>query len=318
MSLKFGKSKSKSTTDMQNTVTGTEKFQEGYDSLGKMLKGGLNEPQQQGLDMLQGANPYAETIQNANAAIGGISQRYTPFQSAPSRQSGFVAGSGSPDQVDAKTAADYMGLYKNPWENDVVKATNDDLTHTYDILQNRNKMAAATGGAFGGGRQGVNEAATADDFLRNVASTTGNLRSAGFTTAVNAGAGDAGRALSADTTNVNNQFAYDTNNTNREQANNQFNVGAGYQGDQQQLQAINSQIDAVAKQAGISAEQAEMFRNNALDLIKTGQISFGQLEELLKLQTTTFGNHQVGTGTGSNTSFGASASLGDLWKPSGG
>lgn len=132
-----------------------------------------------------------------NLGIGGAGQTGT---AEASRLTSQLAGF-TPDQVRAGTGAQYMGAYQNPYENQVVQATINDL----DIARMRqglsDRAAATAAKAFGGSRQGVAEALTNEASMRNMGNVVSNLRSAGFNTAAALGQTDASRFLTADQLN---------------------------------------------------------------------------------------------------------------------
>jgi hypothetical protein len=101
-------------------------------------------------------------------------------------------------QLRAGTAAGGMPSYTNPWENQVVGQTTQDLYRAKQLTDQETAAAATQAGAFGGSRHGVADAETNKNFLDAVARSAGQLRQAGFTTEAGLGAADADRALSAD------------------------------------------------------------------------------------------------------------------------
>jgi hypothetical protein len=143
------------------------------------------------------ANYGTAEKQLRDLGIGGVGQTGTAEASRLTEKlSGYT-----PDQIRAATGAQYMGAYQNPYENQVVQSTINDL----DIARMRQGLAdrasATAAKAFGGSRQGVAEALTNEASMRNLGSIVSNLRSAGFNTAAQLGQADASRFLSADQSN---------------------------------------------------------------------------------------------------------------------
>lgn len=96
-----------------------------------------------------------------------------------------------PGSLKSTNIMDYM----NPYTNDVVNASLGDLSHAYDQTKVADNASATAAHAFGGTRQAVQRANTTDDYLRNVSSTSANLRSGAFDRAQSAAQYDIGAGL---------------------------------------------------------------------------------------------------------------------------
>ncbi len=131
-----------------------------------------------------------------NPALQGIAMRM-----AGSADRDYSLGAAGPG-VDAKSGAAFSDAYRNPFESQVVGSTMAALDQERAKIANRNKAAAAAGGALGSGGLAIQQAQTDSDYLDNVARTIGDLRSRGFETAQQFGQSDASRKLAGDTTNV--------------------------------------------------------------------------------------------------------------------
>ena len=94
-----------------------------------------------------------------------------------------------------------VDAYMNPYTNQVVDTTLADLGQNYARTVNSSDLQQAAGGAFGGGRHAIREAQVADDYLRNVGSTTAQLRNQAFNAASGLIQGDQNRALLASQAN---------------------------------------------------------------------------------------------------------------------
>lgn len=103
----------------------------------------------------------------------------------------FINGDGGRGAKGSTYLKDYM----NPYEDQVVRATSDDLGQFEGATRARQALAMAGNGAFGGSGAALTQGQTEGELARARASTIGGLRSRGFETAVSAGQGDAGRYL---------------------------------------------------------------------------------------------------------------------------
>ena len=79
--------------------------------------------------------------------------------------------------------ANGMGMYQNPYENQVVQGALGDIEQQRRAQQVQNQASAAQSGAFGGSRHGVVESLTNAAAQQNAGNTGANLRSQGFNTA---------------------------------------------------------------------------------------------------------------------------------------
>lgn len=110
--------------------------------------------------------------------VGGMSVPTDPYgQSAAAYRGALGAAAGSP------YAADIMGMYANPYQQDVIDNTTNNMMRNNAIMQSQNGMNAANAGAFGGSRHGVVEAITNAETNRNIGDMTGQLSQQGFNTA---------------------------------------------------------------------------------------------------------------------------------------
>ncbi|HYF34914.1 MAG TPA: hypothetical protein VD994_06435 [Prosthecobacter sp.] len=103
----------------------------------------------------------------------------------------------------AKTAADFMDLYKNPYEQDVVSTMLADLAEAKKRADNAASMGATAAGAFGNhSGAALRQAQVDDDYLRTVGSASAGVRSQGFRDRVGFGGADASRRLTGDIANA--------------------------------------------------------------------------------------------------------------------
>lgn len=94
-----------------------------------------------------------------------------------------------------------LGSYMNPYTDSVVDSTISDLNKARELAENETSSFLAGNNAFGNSRGGILTAQNNDNFLRNVARTSAQLRSAGFDTAAGLQQADANRRLQADSAN---------------------------------------------------------------------------------------------------------------------
>lgn len=134
--------------------------------------------------------------------------------------------------------------YMNPYTNDVINATTDNMMRNNDLLLDQNATAAIQGGAFGGSRHGVVDAVTNAETTRSIGDMEANLRNTGYNTAM---------GNSFDHFNAMGGLAGDAVNY----GNNMFNVGNELT--QQQAQAGNT---ANAVNQGIMDAAAQIFGGN--------------------------------------------------------
>lgn len=124
----------------------------------------------------------------------------------------------NPQQVTAnQLATTNMSPYTNPYEDAVVKATQDDMLRSNDINRDQLGAQAQMANAFGGSRHGIAMSENDRNMTDQMARATAGLRQAGFQ-------------------NAQNQAQYDISNNLQGQMANQ---GAGLQGNQQRMGAAN-------------------------------------------------------------------------------
>ena len=81
-----------------------------------------------------------------------------------------------PGQIASTNLQPYM----NPYNQNVVDLTTQDLERQRQMMQNQIGAQAGAAGAFGGSRHGVESALTNENFMRNLAQTSAGLRQQGF------------------------------------------------------------------------------------------------------------------------------------------
>jgi hypothetical protein len=123
------------------------------------------------------------------------------FQQASGALTGAIGGTQAemgfrPMEVAAQQAAGGIGTYMNPYTQQVIDLTGQDIERQRQMAMNQLGAQASAAGAFGGSRQGVAESLTNAEFARQSANVAAQLRQQGF-----------GTALGAAQTDVANQFA---------------------------------------------------------------------------------------------------------------
>jgi hypothetical protein len=154
----------------------------------------------------QGYAPLSFNQQQAQEQARKLNGAGAPALDMAVNGAGGVLGY-NPMMVTANTAANPnaaagMADWMNPYTSSVIDASLGDLSHARDMQGVKDNASATAAHAFGGTRQAVQNSLTSDDYLRNVASTTAGLRSAGFNTAAGLAQQDASRGLQANEFNA--------------------------------------------------------------------------------------------------------------------
>lgn len=258
-----------------------------------------------------GANPYQNASQSMTQSFNALSglgrqvaqntqaHTYNPAlanaaQMAAQRTDG--ADYSAAMQQGPQAIANLMSRYQNPYEDQVVQSSADQVMRSLQQQQMRNGDNAIAAGAFGGGRHGVVEAISNSEAQRNIGDLTGQLRSQGFNTA----AGLAGQDI-ANTMNVNaqnqaalnaqrqfgagNQMQANLANQAAQNAAAQFNAGNRQDANFQNQAALNQarQFNAGQRTASQNAYVQNM-QSIANNLANLGQVSFGMGNSLNQQQ----------------------------------
>ena len=119
-------------------------------------------------------NPYQQASGAQNAALGATRQ-------AMQGNAGATAATYDPAlQARPGAISGGIGGYMNPYENDVVQQTSNDLMRQNEQMQVQNAANASAAGAFGGSRHGLVEAQTNEATQRALANTSAGLRNQGW------------------------------------------------------------------------------------------------------------------------------------------
>ena len=144
-----------------------------------------------------------------------LQQSQNPFQQASSAQTDALAANragmgmvgaganvlgGALDRTNqgmTQTAAGGMSTYQNPYEDQVVQKSMQDIGNQGLKMQNTLGAQAQAAGAFGGSRHGIAEAELATNTQQQMLDQAAKLRAQGFNTALGASQADLGRQLGA-------------------------------------------------------------------------------------------------------------------------
>ena len=167
----------------------------------------LSPQQQQAItSATQGVGAYQPYLQQGSAAIGqgigavgaGLDTMGSALGQLPAAQQGYrdqqnamlqaqALGQAGTQQAQAMTAgADYgfdptsYQQYMDPYMNDVIQQQYQDIQRQGDIAKQGANAQAVGSGAFGGSRQGIQQAEINRNVLDQQARTGSQLRSAGF------------------------------------------------------------------------------------------------------------------------------------------
>lgn len=102
-----------------------------------------------------------------------------------------------PERVAAESAAAGIQTYMNPYTQEVIDRSMQDIGTAQQQAMNQLGAQATAARAFGGSRQGVAEALTNQNFINQLATTAAGLRQQGFQTALGAAQQDVANQMQA-------------------------------------------------------------------------------------------------------------------------
>ncbi len=183
----------------------------------------------------------------------GAGQRFD----APTSYQGYAAQGFDPSSVSA---------YMNPYEDQAVQQALGDISRQGDIARNRLSGQAVQAGAFGGARQGLQEAELGRNILEQQGRTAAGMRQAGYQQAM----GQAQQSF--------------MDQQRRAQAQAQFGTQAGMSALQQQQQRQLQQAQMLSGIGGLQGSQA-IQRAQTLGQLGSGLagIGAGQSQEAIRL-----------------------------------
>lgn len=245
------------------------------------------------------AGAWADYLRNPENGVSQMIRGNAQLQPFTTPQANTAQGGGP---VVANQAAAYSSAYRNPYEDQVVGSTIADLTKSFDRAQNSLRANyggqgwSPTAGAPAG--EQIAAAEGADNFLRTLGSTVGNLRSQGFDTANRFGAVDAGNALSAS-----------GQNADLSQRLSMFNASQGDTADARAIGTIQQMINNAGTQQQLGGQAVQQQYN-------MGGGGIAQLLAALGIQVPAFGSNAGGfnfadtSGVASGTSSGTTTGTG--------
>jgi hypothetical protein len=212
---------------------------------------------------------------------------FTPLNDTQTGAEGITAGVAgyTPQNVTAGQLGNTdLSRYMNPFTQDVIDSTLADVDrNTYKSQENAKGNAAAVG-AFGGDRQGIEQAEIAGAGDRTKAITAANLRSQNFGQAQSAATADINRTMAADSANQ--QAGIAGANLGLNAAGQLFQQGEvgrqaqdqGRQFDYGEFQRqINDPYNKLSWANGIATGAAPLFATQNITATSPGPSQFGQI-----------------------------------------
>ncbi len=178
-----------------------------------------------------------------------------------------------------------LSPYMNPFTQSVIDTSLADLSRARDVQRVADNQGATAAHAFGGSRQGVADSLTNDAYLRNVASTTANLRSSGFDRAVAAATADLDRLLGASQFNSGQSYDAQKTNVGNRLVADQFNTGTALDVARtnvaNDMAGANFRLNAAGAMAGLGDQElnAELKRAGALAAVGDAQQQNQQMRD---------------------------------------
>ena len=167
-----------------------------------------------------------------------------------------------------------INQYMNPYTQNVIDSTMNDLDMARQNALNNTGVAATRGGAFGGDRHGIMEAQNNNDYMQNVARTSAQLRNQGFQNAQRAAMGDVSAQNQAFSSNAAMAQQAGLANQAAQNARDQF---VGQTANQNAMQTALANQNASNRAAAINAQLAQAnnqfnaSQNMAQDRFNAGQ-----------------------------------------------
>ena len=217
----------------------------------------------------------ADALNQARNGIGAA-MSYTP--GAIAMPGAVTPGSVSAVPISAGMLRDTdLSPYMNPFTQGVIDTSLADLSRARDVQRVADNQSATAANAFGGSRQGVADSLTNDAYMRNVASTSANLRSSGFDRAVAAATSDLDRLLGASQFNSGQSYDAQKTNVGNRLAADQFNTGTALDVARtniaNDMAGANFRMTAAGAMAGLGDQElnAELKRAGALAAVGDAQ-----------------------------------------------
>lgn len=260
---------------------GGQAMQNGNSKGGQSMAGMLPQVPQAPQNQAYGVNPYGQASQGMQQAFNTVNQnllqsnnspylgQYNPAMAqAQMRNNPAQAGTqqaaargynaaiqGGPDAIYQQ-----MGNYKNPYQQQVINRTTNQMNKQLGQMQEVNRANAAAAGAFGGARHGLTEATTNAEVNQQIGDMAAGLNMQGFNTAAGLAGQDIGNQMNVAaqnqaSRNMARQFGAGAQNQNSmfnaQQGNqmNQFNTGI--------RDAMRATNQSYANQFGLANQNAQ-------------------------------------------------------------
>jgi len=171
-----------------------------------------------------------QAIDYTGEQMGKASSAMDPFLQQMQLEMGY-----KPEQITARQFSDVdMSKYMNPYQQGVIDPAMKEYERQRQQVQNQGAAQAQAAGAFGGSRHGLAQAETNRGFADVESKFLGNLMQQGYESA-------SGRAMQ----DIQNDLAAQ-----------QYNVGAGLQGQQARLAAAGAGLQGVGAQQQTGLQSA--------------------------------------------------------------
>lgn len=245
---------------------------------------------------------------NGNRALargfgGDVMQDAAFGMDAASRAYGSAANAGPVLQQRAPSIAGLMDRFQNPYTNQVINRTRNNMLDTMEQNLDQVGAQASRAGAFGGARHGLVEATTRTDAMRDIGDMTAQLRDQGFNTAAGLAGQEANNILGVRAANQNSRNAmWDR----------RMNAAGGLANTAQAGFGMGTNLmDRQMQQGGMAQQLQQMIMQQGQDLFTQYT---AQPEKLLELRLKSLGMNPLNTATTSTqtTNPGWGAMFGNL------
>ena len=217
---------------------------------------------------------------------GGAMQDAAYGIDAAGRMYGAAGAAGPALQGSAPTIAGLMDRYQNPYTNQVINRTRNNMLDTMDQNLDQVGAQAVRAGAFGGARHGLVEATTRTDAMRDIGDMTAGLRQQGFDTAAGLASQDVNNILGVRSANQ---------NSRNQMLDRRLNAAAGLGNTAQASFGMGTNLMDRQQQQGMMAQQLQQA------IMQAGSDMFSQYtaqpEKLLEMRLKSLGMNPLNTAT---------------------
>jgi hypothetical protein len=249
---------------------------------------------------VQGVMYQPQQVNTTGLGMGAPQQINTTglgMGAAPQINTAMLPQAGTSNVTAGQLASTNLDPYMNPYENQVVGQTLQDLERARLMQANQLNAQATAANAFGGSRQALMQSELGRNFLDEAARTAGGLRQAGFQNAQQMGLADIGNSMQAQLANQ--QAGLSSSQFNAGQAlqaqlaNQQagLNTGQFNAGQRLQAQLANQQAGMSAGQFNAGQALQAQLANQQAGLAGAG-LRLGASNQLAELSNLGFGMGQ--------------------------